>query len=62
MRPAFHKFEKIWKFGQNFKDAVVYGWVRQILKKLEKTKEAASWDVNTNHLDPFMNSGIGGYL
>jgi len=25
----------------------VYGWGRQILKKFEKTKEAASGDVNT---------------
>ena len=62
MRPAFYKFEKIWKFGQNFKDAVVYGWGRQILKKFAKTKEAASADVNTNRFDRFMNSGIGGYF
>ena len=62
MRPAFYKFEKIWKFGQNFKDAVVYGWGRQILKKNAKTKEAASADVNTNRFDRFMNSGIGGYF
>ena len=62
MRSAFHKFEKICKFVQNFKDAVVYGWGRPIFKKLEKTKEAASGDVNTNRFEPFMNSGIGGYF
>ena len=58
MRPAFYKFEKILKFGQNFKDAVVYGWGRKILKKFAKTKEAAYADVNTNRFDRFMNSGI----
>ena len=48
MRLAFRQFRKNWKNQLNFKDVVVHGWGRLILKKSRKTKEAASGAVITN--------------
>ena len=50
MRPAFRQFGKNWKNRPNFKDAVLHGWGRLILKKSRKTKEAASGAVIANRL------------
>ena len=53
VRLAFRQFsEKNWKNRLNFKDAVVHGWGRLILKKSRKTKEAASGAVIANRFDP----------
>ena len=38
LRPVFHQFGKNWKNQLNFKDAVVHGWGRLILKKTEERK------------------------
>ena len=50
MRPVLYKFLKFRKVRRNFKDTEVYGWGRQILKKLKKTKNTASGAVNASHL------------
>ena len=52
MRPAFHQFGKNWENRPNFKDAVLHGWGRLILKKSRKTKGAASGAVIANRFDP----------
>lgn len=63
-RPAFRQFEKNLKNRPNFKDAVVHGWGRLILKKSRKTKEAASGAVIANRFDPLQvdPTCIGGKL
>ena len=64
MRPAFRQFGKNWKNRPNFKDAVLHGWGRLILKKSRKTKEAASGAVIANRFDPLQADPtcIGGNL
>ena len=52
MQPAFRQFRKNWKNRLSFKDAIVQGWGRLILKKLRKTKEAASGAAIANQFDP----------
>ena len=52
VRLAFRQFRKNWKNRLNFKDAVVHGWGRLILKKTRKTEEAASGAVIANRFDP----------
>ena len=64
MRPAFRQFEKNLKNRPNFKDVVVHGWGRLILKKSRKTMEAASGAVIANRFDPLQvdPTCIGGKL
>ena len=52
MRPAFCQLRKNWKNRLNFKDAVVHGWGRLILKISRKTKGAASGTVIANRFNP----------
>ena len=52
VRAAFRQFRKNWKNRLNFRDAVVHGWGRLILKKSRKAKEAASGAVIANRFDP----------
>jgi len=43
MQPVFCQFRKNWKNRLNFKDVVVHGWGRLILKKIKENKGSRFW-------------------